>query len=63
MDNYICCHCYCPYDYYCNIKHASRRSCKVSKSGYHDFVNKHILNITKFFRYIYKKLFSCFSRF
>ena len=61
MDYSICCHCDCPYDYYSNEKHASRPSCKVSKNGYHNFVNKYILNISRFFRYMYKKICICFS--
>ena len=48
MDSYICCHCECPLDYYSNEKHASRRSCKLSKSGYHKFTNKFIYNIEWF---------------
>lgn len=67
MDTYICCHCNCPYHYYSNIKHASRKSCRVSKNGHHAFTNKHIHNLNMFFKRIFKniynKLFRCFSHF
>ena len=62
MDSYICCECHCPYDYYYNKEHASRQSCKVSKSGYHYFENKYYLYIKEFFMYFYKKIIHLFKK-
>ncbi len=42
MGNYECKYCSCPYDYYANIKHATRNSCLVSKNKYHVFQNSFI---------------------
>ena len=32
-----CIHCGVNYSYYTNAEHAARKSCRYSKSGYHEF--------------------------
>lgn len=62
MDSYICNDCGCPYSYYSNVEHASRKSCKVSKSGYHYFNNKYIVYLKSFFKFIYQKIVALFQK-
>lgn len=62
MDSYVCCECGCPYNYYTDLKHASRKSCKESKSGHHYFENKYILSVKKFFSFIFKKIINLFKK-
>jgi hypothetical protein len=47
MGNYECKYCGCPYEYYSNKKHSSRKSCLVSKDKYHDFQNCILNNYQK----------------
>ena len=37
MGNYQCKYCNCPYNYYSDLKHATRNSCIVSTNNYHVF--------------------------
>lgn len=60
MDSYICCHCGCPYNHYYNINHASRKSCRLSNSGYHFFKNKYLIYIKEFFTKFCKKISNLF---
>lgn len=52
MFNRICIYCECPYSYYSDNKHASRKSCKVSLSGFHNFQIKIMYYVNKFLAFL-----------
>lgn len=58
MDAKICVHCNCPHDYYSNEYHASRKSCRISKNGHHEFEYKFIYG----FKMFLNKLYFCFRK-
>ena len=51
----ICIYCECPYSYYSNPNHASRKSCGVALNGFHKFEVKILYYISKIFKYLKSK--------
>lgn len=62
MGNNYCIHCGTPRNYYTNMEHASRCSCRLSHDKYHDFKSESLIILSSVSNKIKNSVTDCLKK-